>query len=138
MDIRLTVKCTGMFEEQRGVARLKLAEILIAGVNEGTCAHKCGWTSKHAFAYVKQLEREGLWPAKLADIPISNALELADMMPDPVPEESFDTPCTYKYKHAAPAYRRSRGWRLGSFNDSIGICLNCARLGSMYSSCSQH
>lgn len=131
-----------MLEEQRGVARLKVAENLIAGVNDGTglCVHKCGWTSKHAYAYMKQLEREDLWPAKLPGIPISKALEKADRMPDPVPQESFDTPCTYEYKHAAPEYRRSRGWslRVGMFNESIGLCLHCVRSGSMDSSCSQH
>lgn len=129
-----------MLEEQRGIAKLKLADLLIEGVNDGTglCVHKCGWTSKHAYAYMKQLEREGLWPAELPNLPISKALELADRMPDPVPEESFDTPCTYKYKHAAPAYRKDRGRRLSVLKESIGLCLHCVRSGSMDSSCSQH
>jgi hypothetical protein len=128
-----------MLEEQRGFARLKIAEILMAGVNDGTglCVHKCGWTSKYAYAYMKLLEREGLWPAHLPNISISKALESAERMPDPVPEES-STPCTYGYKHAVPEYRRNRRWSLDNFNKSIGLCLHCVRSGSMYSSCSQH
>lgn len=128
-----------MLEEQRGTARLKVAEILIAGVNNGTglCVHKCGWTSKHAYAYMKLLERENLWPAYLPNISISKALESADRMPDPVPEELFSTPCIYEYKHAAPAYRRDRSWSLDIFHKSIGLCLHCVRSGSIHSRCSQ-
>ncbi|KAK1471339.1 hypothetical protein CABS01_16382 [Colletotrichum abscissum] len=39
-----------LLEQQRGFARLELADILMAGVNDrtGACVHKCGWTSKYA------------------------------------------------------------------------------------------
>ncbi|KAL7909984.1 hypothetical protein GGI35DRAFT_468975 [Trichoderma velutinum] len=127
-----------LLEEQRGFARLRVAEILIAGVNDGTglCVHKCGWTSKYAYAYIKLLEGEHLWPAHLPHISISKALQSAERMPDPIPEES-STACTYGYKHAAPAYRRNRTLSLDLFNKSIGLCLHCVRSGSMYSNCSQ-
>ncbi|KAH8782917.1 hypothetical protein F5883DRAFT_537395 [Diaporthe sp. PMI_573] len=138
VESALTWRVLGMLEEQRGVARLKLAQILIEGVDAGICAHKCGWTSKYAYAYIKQLEGEFLWPGRLPNIPIAKALESADRMPDPIPKESFSTPCTYEYKHAAPEYRRDRSWKLGSFNESIGLCLYCVRSGSMYSNCNQH
>lgn len=67
----------------------------------------------------------------------SKALESAETIPDPIPEES-STICTYEYKHAAPAYRRDRSRSLGIFNKSIGLCLHCIRSGSMNSNCSQH
>ncbi|KAH7019591.1 hypothetical protein EDB80DRAFT_600972 [Ilyonectria destructans] len=138
VESAMTWRVFCLLEEQRGFARLKVAEILIAGVNDGTglCVHKCGWTSKYAYAYIKLLEREDLWPAHLPHISISKALESAERMPDPIPEES-STACTYEYKHAAPAYRRSRSWSLDIFNKSVGLCLHCVRSGSMYSSCSQ-
>ncbi|KAK1534777.1 uncharacterized protein CCOS01_03529 [Colletotrichum costaricense] len=77
-----------LLEEQRGLARLRLAEILTAGVNDvdGLCVHKCGWTSKYAYAYMKLLQEEDLWPARLFHTSITKALELAERMPDPIPE----------------------------------------------------
>merc|ERR1712000_387159 len=121
-----------LLEEQRGLARLKIAEILIAGVDDGIgrCWHKCGWTSKYAYAYIQLLGSENLWPAHLSQRSISKALELAERMPDPIPEES-STPCTYERKHAAPAYRKSRSLRLSGFHESVGLCLRCVQSGSM-------
>jgi hypothetical protein len=60
------------------------------------CIHRCGWTSKYAYAYLKLLERKDLWPARLLHISISKALELAEKMPDPIPEEP-SIACTYEY-----------------------------------------
>jgi hypothetical protein len=103
----------------------------------GLCVHKCGWTSRYAYAYMNLLEGERLWPAHLPHISISKALELVERMPDPIPTES-STACPYERKHAAPAYRRNRTWRLDDFNKSIGLCLQCVRSGSIDSKCSQH
>jgi hypothetical protein len=116
------------------LARLKLAEILLAGINNGTgmCVHKCGWTSKYAYAYLKLLDGKDLWPARLLHISISKAIELAENMPGPIPEEQ-SVACTYGYKHAAPEYRRDRCRSLDNLNNSIGLCLHCVRLGSMNS-----
>lgn len=115
-----------------------MAEILIEGVNDGTalCVHRCGWTSKYAYAYIKLLEREHLWPEHLSQTSVSKALQSAERMPDPIPEES-STPCNYGHKHAAPAYRRNRIISLDFFDNSIGLCLHCVRSGSMYSNCGQ-
>ncbi|PTB51909.1 hypothetical protein M431DRAFT_522865 [Trichoderma harzianum CBS 226.95] len=127
-----------LLEEQRGSARLRVADVLMAGVNDwtGHCCHKCGWTSKYAYAYIKLLESERLWPAKLPRISISEALQSAERMRDPIPEES-SAACTYGYKHTAPAYRRNRTSSLDDFNKSIGLCLHCVRSGSMDSNCSE-
>jgi len=127
-----------MLEEQRGFARLELADILTAGVNDGLCVHKSRWTSKHAYAYMKKLEGESLWPAHLARTSVPKALESANRMPDPVPKEFFNPPCTYTYKHETPAYRKIRSLKLDTLNKSIRLCLHCVRSGSIYSSCSQH
>ena len=128
----------GLLEEQRATARLKAADILIEGVNDvtGLCVHKCGWTSKYAYAYMKLLEKEELWPKLLTQKSISKALESAERMPDPIPEES-SAACAYGYKHAAPAYRRNRAESLDSFYKRIGLCLQCVRSGSKCSNCSQ-
>ncbi|KAM5360762.1 hypothetical protein BFJ70_g16769 [Fusarium oxysporum] len=126
-----------MLEEQRGFARLEVSQILIAGGGTGSCWHNCGWTSKYAYAYMKLLERKDLWPAHLFHISISKALEKAERMPDPVPEER-STQCQYAYKHEPPAYREDRRWKLDSFNKKIGLCLRCTRLGRTDSSCSNH
>lgn len=127
-----------MLEEQRSCARLKLAEILIAGINDGVgmCVHKCGWTSKYAYAYLKLLERKDLWPARLLNISISKAIDLAEIMPDPIPEEP-SIACTYGYKHAAPEYREDRCRSLDILTSSSGLCLYCVRLGST-GSCRNH
>ena len=92
------------------------------------CVHKCGWTSKYAYAYLKLLERRGLWPVRLLHISISKAIDLAEKMPDSIPEEP-SIACTYEYKHAAPEYRKGRCWRLDMLNNSIGLCLHCVRSG---------
>jgi hypothetical protein len=57
-----------LLEEQRSFARLKLGEILIAGIEIGGCVHRCGWSSKYAYAYVKLLESQNLWPTGLVSI----------------------------------------------------------------------
>ena len=129
---------TGLLEEERGFARLKIAEILPTGVNCGTgrCVNNCGWTIKCAYAYIRLLEKESLRPLHLTHIPISKALKSAEKMPNPVPEES-SAACTYWYRHTAPTYRRTCSLSLDDFNRSIGLCLACVRSGSMDSSCSQ-
>ena len=136
MGLRLTSQSKGLLEGQRSFARLKLAEILIAGINDGTgmCVHKCGWTSKYAYAYLMLLERKDLWPARLLHISLSKAIDLAEKMPDPIPEEP-SIACTYEYKHAAPEYRENRRWSLDTLNNSIGLCLHCVRLGGTNSYC---
>ncbi|KAK1712178.1 hypothetical protein BDP67DRAFT_468452 [Colletotrichum lupini] len=118
----MTWRIFSLLEEQRGLARLRLAEILTAGVNDATglCVHKCGWTSKYAYAYMKLLQKEDLWPARLSHTSITKALELAHRMPDPIPEES-STSCVYEYKHTAPAYRRNRSSSLDTFQKGIGL-----------------
>jgi hypothetical protein len=85
------------------------------------CVHRCGWTSKYAYAYLKLLERKDLWPARLLHISISKAIELAEKMPDPIPEEPSII-CRYEYKHAAPEYRGDRCRSLDILNNSIGLC----------------
>jgi len=65
------------------------------------CVHKCGWTSKYAYAYLKLLGRKDLWPAYLLYTSISRAIELAERMTDPIPEESSIV-CRYESNHAAP------------------------------------
>ncbi|KAH7357230.1 hypothetical protein BKA65DRAFT_524386 [Rhexocercosporidium sp. MPI-PUGE-AT-0058] len=136
VESAITWKVFCLLEGQRSVARLKLAEILIAGINDGTgmCVHKCGWTSKYAYAYLKSLERKYLWPGQLLNISISKAIELAEKMPDPIPEEP-STSCRYAYKHAAPEYRADRCWRLDMLNNIIGLCLHCVRSGGTNYSC---
>src|ERR1700728_3033503 len=127
----------GLLEEQRSFARLKLAEILIAGINDraGNCLYRCGWSSKYAYAYLKLLERQNLWPTHL--LCISEAIEIAEKMPDPIPEEP-SIACSYGYKHAAPEYRRNRRRSLDDLNNSIGLCLRCVRSGSADSYCQIH
>jgi hypothetical protein len=98
------------------------------------CVHRCGWTSKYAYAYLKLLERKDLWPARLLDISISKAIELAETMPDPIPEEPSIV-CTYEYKHAAPEYRQGRSGKLDIWNNDIGLCLHCVRSGGTGSYC---
>jgi hypothetical protein len=69
-------------------------------------------------AYIKLLQEKGLWPAHLFHISISKALEKAERMPDPVPEEQ-STQCRYAYKHEPPAYREDRRRELDSLNKRL-------------------
>ncbi|KAI1066987.1 hypothetical protein LB507_011657, partial [Fusarium sp. FIESC RH6] len=78
---------TSLLEEQRGLARLEASQILIAGGGTSSCCHRCGWTSKNVYAYMKLLETRNIWPTNLFHISISRVLEKAETMPDPVPEE---------------------------------------------------
>ena len=115
-----------LLEEQRSVARLKLAEILVDGINYGGCCHKCGWNSKYAYAYLKLLEGKGLWPTRLLNI--SKAIDWAESLHDPVPEER-STSCSYEYKHQPPQYREDRRWKLDNMMGCFGLCLYCVRSG---------
>jgi hypothetical protein len=132
--ILLANEFIGLLEQQRGFARLEISQILIAGGGTMSCCHKCGWTSKYAYAYMKLLEGKDLWPGALSRISISKALEKAEKMPDPIPEER-NTQCQYAYKHESPAYREDRRWKLNTFKEKIGLCLRCTRLGRTDSSC---
>ncbi|KAH7407173.1 hypothetical protein BKA64DRAFT_408839 [Cadophora sp. MPI-SDFR-AT-0126] len=140
VESAMTWRVFCLLEEQRSFARLKLAEILIAGINDGTgrCIHKCGWTSKYAYAYayayLKLLETRGLWPARLFHLSLSKAIDLAEKIPDPIPEES-SIACTYEYKHTAPEYRGGRHWSLDIWNNTLGLCLHCVRSGNTNSCC---
>ena len=98
-------------EEQRCSARLQLGDILIGGIHNGICAHRCGWSSKYAYAYLKSLERKHLWPTGL--VGVSESIKRAEMMPDPVPEEP-SIACTYERNYDLPDYRSSRRWGLGN------------------------
>uniref|UniRef100_A0A0D2XLE2 Uncharacterized protein n=1 Tax=Fusarium oxysporum (strain Fo5176) TaxID=660025 RepID=A0A0D2XLE2_FUSOF len=100
-----------LLEEQRGFARLEMAEILVNGVNFGGCDYRCGWTSTCAYAYISKLEVENLWPARFSNTSISKALERAEMMPDPVPSERTTT-CNMAHFRSVPQYRISRSVRL--------------------------
>ncbi|KAL1852454.1 hypothetical protein VTK73DRAFT_9215 [Phialemonium thermophilum] len=139
IESAMTWRVFCLLEKQRGVARLKIADILLWEANNGTglCPHKCGWTSKHAYAYLRLLEREQLWPADLARISISEALRLAEGMPDPTPEER-SAACTYERNHAAPQYRKGRSRKLDDFVKSVGLCLRCVQSGCIDSHCREH
>jgi hypothetical protein len=132
-NMRLIGQYTALLEEQRSVAKLKLAEILIAGINDadGVCVHACGWSSKYAYAYLNSLERHGLWPTGL--VCISKAIQSAENMPDPVPTEQ-SIACVFARKHTPPEYRRNRRWKLDDLNNRIGLCLRCVRLECIDSS----
>ncbi|KAH7128201.1 hypothetical protein B0J11DRAFT_483915 [Dendryphion nanum] len=115
-----------LLEEARSITRLKLASILLNGVNDitGSCCHRCGWTSTHAYAYVKQLEEREIWPAHLSHKPIYKVIETAETMPDPVPKEE-SAHCTYSYKHCLPEYRSERQKPLENLTRPVGLCLHC-------------
>jgi hypothetical protein len=124
----------GLLEEQRNNTRLKLAELLLGQITNGTglCVHRCGWTSKYAYAYMMLLEQQNLWPMRLHCL--SQAIESAETMPDPVPQER-STECTYGYKHAIPTYRKDLRRKFNDLQDNIGLCLPCIRSNNMSSTC---
>ena len=133
--ISLTIHCAllshlreGLLEEARSIARLDLANILMNGIHDptGTCVHRCGWSSKYAFAYLKLLQIQGLWPADLGRRSIADAIAKAETIPDPIPEEPI-TSCTYSYKHSAPAYRKNQQHHLTTLNSRVGLCLHCVK-----------
>ncbi|KAI1040025.1 hypothetical protein LB505_006030 [Fusarium chuoi] len=118
-----------LLEEQRGFARLQLADILISGVNFGNCPGYCGWQDRYTHSYIKKLDAEDLWPAHLFNMSISRALEKADMMPDPVPREK-GKPCSTARSHTDPNYRAFRNLRVERLKGEIGLCLECVQGGS--------
>lgn len=115
----------GLLEEQRDFTRLKPGDILLGDIESGGCAHKCGWTSKYAYAYLKSLRNHRLWPTGLSNI--SEAIERVGSMPDPIPDER-NTSCTYEYKHTAADYRRRRQWLVDDLRENVGLCLHCTRM----------
>lgn len=127
-DALLTSLYKGLLEEARALARLDLADILLNGVNDptGMCVHRCGWSSKYAFAYLKLLEEESLWPGSLGRLSIADAIAKVGRIPDPVPKEA-NTSCTYEYKHCVPEYRKHREWGLANLDSKIGLCLHCTK-----------
>jgi hypothetical protein len=130
-DVPQINKCKGMLEEARSIARLRLANILLQGIDDqtGTCVHKCGWSSKYAFAYLDLLETRSLWPKELSHKSISKAIETAGNMPTPKPQESSAS-CQYAYKHCVPEYRVNRRQYLEKLDRDAGLCLHCVRAGA--------
>lgn len=90
--------------------------------------HECGWSSKYAFAYIKDLDEKDLWPAALDRRSIVDAIAEAEFMPDPIPTEDSGN-CQYDFKHSVPQYRRAREHTLGQLKDNLGLCLHCVRAG---------
>ncbi|KAH7394023.1 hypothetical protein DE146DRAFT_790354 [Phaeosphaeria sp. MPI-PUGE-AT-0046c] len=120
----------GLLEGARSAARLQLATILIRGVGTEyrSCVHRCGWSSKYAFAYIQQLNKNNLGPEALIHQSIADAIAQAEYMPDPIPDEDSGT-CQYAYKHRVPGYRKDREWPLEHFKNNLGLCLPCVRAG---------
>ncbi|KAF2843893.1 hypothetical protein T440DRAFT_437076 [Plenodomus tracheiphilus IPT5] len=121
----------GLLEEARSTARLDLADILVSGIDDptGSCVHRCGWSSRYAYAYLQLLQARDLWPRALSCLSIADAIVKAETMPDPVPKEA-DPSCTYSYKHSVPEYRKNRQWRLANLDSKTGICLQCTKTRS--------
>jgi hypothetical protein len=120
-----------MLEEARSIARLRLANILLQGIDDptGTCVHKCGWSSKYAFAYLDLLETRSLWPKELSHQSISKAIETAGNMPNPEPKESSAS-CKYDCKHRVPEYGMNRRRYLEKLDIDAGLCLHCVTTGA--------
>ncbi|TGO23928.1 hypothetical protein BPAE_0117g00230 [Botrytis paeoniae] len=117
-----------LLETQRIFVRSEFSEILLGGINDrhAICNQRCGWTCKYAYAYLNSLKEKRLWPVGLHKISISEAMESAERMPDPVPEES-SIECRHAKMHTPPKYRESRSWKLESLDENIGLCLSCVR-----------
>ncbi|KAM0127389.1 hypothetical protein ACHAO1_009562 [Botrytis cinerea] len=117
-----------LLETQRSAARLGFSEIILEGINDvyAMCNRKCGWTSKWAYAYLQLLGEKRLWPARLHGIPLSEAIESAQNMPDPVPSEDSGV-CSDAYSHKSPRYRDGRSRKLEDLYEMIGLCLTCVR-----------
>ncbi|EWG41214.1 hypothetical protein FVEG_03364 [Fusarium verticillioides 7600] len=95
-----------MLEEQRGFARLQLADILIRGANLGSCG-SCELKARYTDAYMSKLILEDLWPAYFSKMPISMALQRVEMMSDRVPRGQSH-PCDRAHYHNVPLYRICR------------------------------
>ncbi|KAF7943039.1 hypothetical protein EAE96_010984 [Botrytis aclada] len=119
-----------LLEAQRTHALTGLSEILLAGINDchAKCHLKCGWTSKHAYAYMKLLERKTLWPIGLHKTSVYGAIEAVRDMPEPVVEEASDV-CREAWNHKPPRYRDGRSERFKSLCEKTGLCLSCVRAG---------
>lgn len=109
----LTSLFSVLLEEGISTARMDLANILIDGINDGsvTCVHKCGWTSKYAYAYMNLLQSRDLWPADLSRQSIADAIAKTKTISDPVPREASGE-CKYSYKQSQPEYKRNSQYGL--------------------------
>ncbi|KAF5579818.1 btb poz domain-containing protein [Fusarium pseudocircinatum] len=126
-----------LLEEQRGFARLQLADILIRGIRFGFCYSGCGWTGNgYTYAYMKKLENEHLFPAQFSHMPISKALEKAEIMSDPRLWGQRKA-CTKARDHTVPGLQPNVNVGRGQLNKLIGLCLECVRGGSRSSICKE-
>ena len=109
--------------------RTELEQILIegmtdAGTDDGRNCN-CGWSSRRGFSYMRQLQKEKLWPVQMLDTTISQVVERMEVMNDPaLPQEWVR--CDYRW-HTDPNYRATRSWRLRTFKKSNGLCIDCIR-----------
>ena len=127
-----------MLEEQRGLAKLQLANILIVVGANSLCSYECGGSSSYSYAYMQSLNREDLWPGDISRMSISRALIKADGMPDPVRPECMTQCSMARFHDGDLPYRRRRIYELGTFDETIGLCLRCVRLDTTESNCSDH
>ncbi|APA05238.1 hypothetical protein sscle_01g000080 [Sclerotinia sclerotiorum 1980 UF-70] len=120
----LTWRVFRLLEQQRSFASLELSELLISGINErtGMCVHMRGWMCKYTCAYLNLLKNKQLWPANLLGISVSEAIEAAENMADPIPRNRS---IVYKYEFRPdPAeYRKGRYRSLERLKNGIGLCL---------------
>jgi hypothetical protein len=118
----------GLLEEARSIAKLKLADILMNGVNDptGTCVQDCGWSSKYAYAYLKLLKAHELWPADLGRQSIAHVITKAETIPDPVPLEASQS-CIFSFNHSVPKYSMHRQREMTALDSMIGLCLHCIK-----------
>jgi hypothetical protein len=83
----------------------------------------------YAYAYLKLLQIQNLWPADLGRRSIAEAIQRAETIPDPVPEEG-NSSCQYSRKHCPPEYRRHRQYGLEALDNRAGLCFVCIKSGS--------
>ena len=92
-----------------------------------SCGNSCGWSAKYTYGYINLLESRDLWPTQ--PYCISEVIEIAKMMPDPIPQERTFK-CPYGYLHGASLYRSIRREDLDNLKNSIGLCLHCVKSSS--------
>ncbi|CAO2658413.1 Nn.00g061360.m01.CDS01 [Neocucurbitaria sp. VM-36] len=120
-----------LLEERRGQMRLEIQQMLFEGttaagtVDNSQCS--CGYLSRHSFAYVQLLEKEGLQPSKMISTSLSQVLDKLERMTDPIVPHTEWTQCSYRW-HADHSYTGKRWWWLKGFKNANGLCIDCIRV----------
>jgi hypothetical protein len=138
-ETELALLIAVMLEQRRAKMRADLMQLLIASLITPPEKCPCGWASKNAMFQLNTMQSPqfGLLPQGLGLKTISQAMELAQQMPNPAIKP---IPCKDYQSHGKQNYSVAFKKEIARFKkEQIGLCLGCVKIGMVFPfTCGKH